>query len=341
MPDHLTLPLAVALGSAALFAFTNGLQDAALSTAALIATRAARPAHAMAFAAVFTLVGPLLVGAAVATTMGGVVIVPADRAAPVLGAGLSAATAWNLFTWRLHLPSSAGHALIGGLVGSALADAGSGAVTWGPIVGGRLAGVLGVLLGLLLGVGLGTATGWAIQTALLRLLRRASSSVGASVRRVQWFTSAALAATVGANDAQKTAGIASALLVAGGASPGGTGLAPILASSVALLAGMLLGGWSLSRTLGRHLFPLRSLDGLASQTASTAVLLAASLAGAPVSPSQVTATSIVGVGLARHRWHHVSWGIVRRIAVAWVTTPLAAGIIAVVLLPLWRLLPGG
>ena len=115
----------------------------------------------------------------------------------------------------------------------------------------------------------------------------------------------------------------------------------VVVAAGALSAGMLLGGWGLVRTMGRGIFPLRSLDGLVSQGSSAGVLLAASLAGAPVSTTQVVASSLVGVGLGRRRWRHVGWHIVQRIAVAWLTTPLAAAIIAVLALPLWRLLPGG
>ena len=140
------LPLALALAFA--FAVTNGLHDASNAIATLVATRAARPLQAVMLAAAFNLLGPLLVGAAVAEVIAGIVSVPAAAATAVIGAGLIAATAWNVATWRLGLPSSSGHALIGGLVGAGVMEGGLAAVNWGGLPGGRPSGVLGALVAL-------------------------------------------------------------------------------------------------------------------------------------------------------------------------------------------------
>jgi PiT family inorganic phosphate transporter len=113
----------------------------------------------------------------------------------------------------------------------------------------------------------------------------------------------------------------------------------VLLSSIALTVGTALGGWTIVRTIGRRIFPLRSVDGLVSQTSSAAVILAASVLGAPVSTTQVVSSSIVGIGVGRGRWRHVSWGIVRDIAIAWLTTMPAAGLLGAILLPLWKLIP--
>jgi PiT family inorganic phosphate transporter len=170
-----------------------------------------------------------------------------------------------------------------------------------------------------------------------RAAARATRRVRGPVRGGQWLMSGGLAFTHGANDAQKSVGIVALLLFAAGET---TQFAPptwvALACGVALTIGTAFGGWPIIRTLGRRIIRLRPLDSLASQTASTGVLFTASVIGAPVSTSQVVASSIVGVGGGRRRWRHVHWPLVRTMLLAWlVTIPAAALIAAVALLP-WR-----
>src|SRR6478672_3266817 len=136
--------LVVAIGMALAFAFTNGVHDAANAIATLVATRAARPGAAVLLAAIGNVLGPLLLGTAVASTIAGIVTVSSDDVIPVLGAALTGAVAWNGVTWWRGLPSSSGHALLGGLVGAALATGGAGAVNWGGFDGIHPVGVLGV-----------------------------------------------------------------------------------------------------------------------------------------------------------------------------------------------------
>ena len=147
--------LVVAVVLATGFAITNGLHDASNAIATLVATRAATPRQAILLAATFNLLGPLLLGAAVADTIGGIVAVAPSAATEVIGAGLAAAVAWNLVTWRLGLPSSSGHALIGGLVGASLVEGGIHAVNWGGFDGWRPEGVVGTLVALAVSVPLG------------------------------------------------------------------------------------------------------------------------------------------------------------------------------------------
>jgi PiT family inorganic phosphate transporter len=340
VPDHPALVLA--LGFAVLFALSNGFHNAAAATATLVATRAARPLAAMALTTVCSLVGPLVLGSAVAATIARLVNVPPERGVAVIGAALTGAALWNLVTWRLALPSSSGHALVGGLVGSAVLDSGPNALVWGPVTNGHLGGVIGILAGLLLAAVFGVMVAFVVERLAIRLLSRATRRVVHPIHRLQLVTSASLALTLGANDAQKTVGVMALLLLDAGRSAS-LDVSPllILGAAGALSTGMVLGGWQLMRTMGRGIFPLRSLDGLVSQSSSAGVLVAASLAGAPVSTTQVVASSLVGVGVGRGRWHHVGWRVVRRIGIAWLTTPLAAGIISVLVLPLWRLVPGG
>src|SRR6476660_592965 len=133
--------LVVALGMALAFAFTNGVHDAANAIATLVATRAARPGSAVLLAAVGNVLGPLLLGSAVASTIAGIVTVPSDEVIAVLGAALTGAVTWNAITWRRGLPSSSGHALLGGLVGAALVEGGTSAVNWGGFDGLEPVGV--------------------------------------------------------------------------------------------------------------------------------------------------------------------------------------------------------
>ena len=240
------------------------------------------------------------------------------------------------------MPSSSSHALVGGLAGAAVVAAGLGAVSWGPVVDGQLGGALGILVGILLAAGLGFGVSWVLERVALQFARRASAKAVRPVRSLQWATSGWLAFSQGANNAQKVVGVIGAMLVATGyaTSPSETGWGVIGLCSVALTLGTALGGWRIVKTIGAHIYPLRSIDGLVSQTSSAGVVFASSIAGLPVSTSQVVASSVVGIGAGRRRWRHVSWGIVREMGIAWLTTMPAAAIIAIAFLPLWRAIAG-
>ncbi len=334
--------LVAAVAMALAFAFTNGFHDAANAIATLVATRAARPLPAILMAAVANLLGPFLLGAAVANTVAGIVTVDADIAVAVIGAGLSGAVLWNFITWYRGIPASSSHALVGGLVGAAIVAAGVDAVAWGPIVDGGIGGVLGILVGILVATALGFGASWILERIAMRLARRAAVAAGRPVRGAQWVTSAWLAFSHGANDASKAVGVIAALFVAAGyiEDVADTGVLVILGCSLALTLGTALGGWRIVRTIGRRIYPIRSLDGLVSQTSSASVIFGASLGGFPISTSQVVSSSVVGIGAGRRRWRHVSWGVVREIGLAWLTTMPAAAILAVVTLPLWLQLAG-
>ncbi|MEX1296206.1 MAG: inorganic phosphate transporter [Candidatus Limnocylindrales bacterium] len=334
--------LAAAIAMALAFALTNGFQDAANAIATLVATHAAQPLPAILMASVANLLGPLLVGAAVANTVATIVTVEPESAVAVIGAGLSGAVLWNLLTWYRAIPSSSSHALVGGLVGAAIATAGVGAVAWGPVIDGGLGGVLGILIGIVLATLLGFGGSWIMERVALRLARRASASFAGPVRGAQWVTSAWLAFSHGANDASKAVGVIAAMLVASGhiEDVAETSTLVVVGCSLALTIGTALGGWRIVKTIGRRIYPIRSLDGLVSQASSAGVIFGASLGGLPISTSQVVATSVVGIGAGRRRWRHVSWEVVREIGVAWLTTMPAAAILAVLTLPLWRRLSG-
>jgi PiT family inorganic phosphate transporter len=329
------LVLAVVLAFA--FAATNGLHDASNAIATLVATRAARPAQALALAAAFNLLGPLLVGAAVASAIGGIVRIGGSEGVEVIAAGLLGAVAWNLVTWRWALPSSSGHALVGGLVGAALVADGTGAVNWGGLDGIHPVGVIGACVALAVSPPLGALAAFALVRLVRRGTRRATRRWRDLAQAGQWATSATLAFSHGANDAQKSAGIIAALLLASGhISSLSAPLWAIAGCAAALTLGTAIGGWSIVRTVGRRIYHLHPIDGLCSQGASAAVILGASLLGAPTSTTQVVVSSIVGVGGGRRRWHHVRWELVRHMSLAWVVTmPVCAALGALILIG-WR-----
>lgn len=335
--------LIVAIGFAMAFALTNGFHDASNAIATLVATRGATPGQAVVLSAVFNMAGAVLLGTAVADTIGKIVTVPHAQMVPVVGAGLAGATIWNALTWLLGLPSSSGHALVGGLAGSAIADgilSGSGglqSVQWGGFEGWHPDGVIGVLVALLISPPLGFVFAFLLLRLLRLLSRRWTTRWIGPVRGCGWLAAAGLSFSHGGNDAQKSMGVIAVLLLASGHSD--TMSVPLwakAATGVALTMGTALGGWRIVKTIGQRIFTLTPLDSFSSQASSTAVILGASLIGAPVSTTQVVASSVVGVGGGRRRWKHVRWEIVREMALAWLTTIPAAALLAVAVLLAWR-----
>jgi PiT family inorganic phosphate transporter len=329
--------LLIAIALALAFALTNGFHDAANAIATLVATRGATPAQAISISAVFNMIGAVALGTAVADTIGGIVQVPADQVVQTIGSGLAGATAWNLLTWWRGLPASSGHGLVGGLVGAALAQGGWAAVNIGGMDGLHPVGLVGTLIALLVSPVLGLAGGFLVLRALRRLTRRFTRRWDRPLVGGEWVAAAALSYSHGSNDAQKSMGVIAALLVATGYTESFT--VPLwvkVATGLAVTVGTTLGGWRIVRTIGTRIYKLLPLDSLASQSSSTAVILGASLLGAPVSTTQVVASSVVGVGGGRRHWHHVRWVVVRRIGLAWVTTIPAAAILSVLALYIWK-----
>lgn len=329
------LVLSVALAFA--FAVTNGVHDASNAIAMLVATRIGRPKQALLMACALNLVGPFLLGAAVADTIGGIVTVGGASGIATIGAGLTAAVAWNVFTWRLGIPSSSGHALVGGLVGAGLAEGGLDAIDWGGLDGWRPVGVFGTLIALAVAPIAGALAALTLIRVLRRVGRRATRRWELPLGAGVWGSSATLALGHGANDAQKSAGIVAALLVLD--ANGGDLSAPAwvtLGCAVALTAGTALGGWRIIKTVGRRIYRIRPAEGFAAQSGAAGAILVSSLAGAPVSTSQVVASSVVGVGVGRHRWHHVNWIVVRQLGLAWLVTIPATAILGAVSLTVWQ-----
>jgi len=329
--------LVLVLVLAGVFGLVNGVHDAGNAIAAPIVTDALRPGPAVVMAAVFHVVGAVVVGTAVAATVAGIIDVPSGEALAVVGAGVTGALAWNLATLWWGLPCSSGHCLVGALTGAALADGGFHAVHWGGLDGLRPTGVLGSLVWLLFAAVVAVPAA-AVGIRLLRTaLRRATRAVRGPVRTGGVLASACLAFAHGSNDAQKTMGLMAAALVAGGQlAQFAVPLWVVLVAAGLLTLGTLLGGWRVVRTLGRRIYPLTSLDGLASQGSAATIVLVASLVGAPVSTTDVVAPAIVGTGAGERR-RHIRWAVVGQIGLAWLATLPVSAALAALCLPIWRL----
>lgn len=285
------------------------------------------------------MIGPFVLGSAVATTIAGLVDVDREKTVEVVTAGLLAALVWNGLTWYRGIPSSSSHALVGGLVGAALAASGVDAVNWGGFDRWRPVGVAGTLLALALAPPLGAGTAYVAFRLFRRALLRATRRFDEPVRDTQWITSGLLALSQGANDAQKSIGVIAAVLLANGTTSSlDAPFSAKLGAALAMAGGTLLGGWGIVRTIGHRIYRLRPLDALASQSGSAGVLLASSIAGAPVSGTHVVASSVVGIGGSRRRWGRIRWAVVREIGIAWLTTIPATVALGAAGLGLWRLL---
>lgn len=313
------------------FDYTNGFHDAANLVATMIASRAMLPAQAVVIVAVFEFLGPLLGGTAVANTIGKFVDLDGldpQMALSILLCGLLGAISWNLITWWKGIPSSSSHALVGGLAGAVVISVGLDHVAWGfsELAHGHLTGVTKVLLALLLSPLLGFWVAYFIHKIMVRLLAGARPLINRDLRRAQFFTAAWLAFSHGANDAQKSMGILTLVLLLGGfIDEFRVPFWVMLACSIAITLGILSGGWRIVRTLGFAIYKVRPLHAIDSQITSAAVIFGASFLGAPVSTTHVVATSIMGIGYAE-RPKAVRWEKAREIAMTWIITiPSAAG----------------
>jgi PiT family inorganic phosphate transporter len=305
------------------FDYTNGFHDAANAIATSVSTRALTPRIALVLAAVMNFVGAFL-GQKVAHTVSDVIVPPDGRAGLVVVlAGLLGAIFWNLTTWYFGLPSSSSHALIGGLVGAALA-AGT-TVHWSTIIDK-------VIIPMVVSPLVGFALAFAVMLAILWLFRnRNAGRVTRGFRLAQTLSASALALGHGLQDAQKTMGVIFLALITGGyvdATRKDLPLWVIAAAAGAISLGTYSGGWRIMRTLGRKIIHLDPPHAFAAETVGASVLYAtAFLWLAPVSTTHVITSAIMGSGATR-RVSAVRWGMARTIVTAWVLTFPAAGLAA-------------
>ena len=328
-----------------LFDYTNGFNDTANMVASVVACRAMSPAQAITLVSVFTFLGPVLGGTAVANTVGSFITLdslPSVSAITVLLSGALGAILLNLITWWRGLPSSSSHALIGGLSGAVTISAGANHVVWGwhdLIDHGHWTGLTKIVATLIFSPLLGFAVGWLLHRFMRVLLRRAHPDVTRPLRHLQWFGAAWLAFSHGANDAQKTMAVITLVLVVSGELPNfAVPFWVILLCACSITLGTASGGWRIIRTVGFGIYRLRALHAFDSQLASAAVISAAALVGGPVSTTHVVTSSIMGIGAAE-RPRAVRWGKSSEIVFTWfVTLPVAALLAAVSYLLLTRLI---
>jgi len=323
MPEGLTLTLLAVLGLAVLFDYINGFHDTANAIATSVSTRALRPEFAILLSAVANFVGALTGTAVAKTVAAGIVVAPEGHDGQVVVAGaLVGATVWNLFTWRLGIPSSSSHALIGGLLGAVVVA--SGVDAW------QIDGIVyKVLVPLVASPIIGLAVGFTLMVALLNLLQRANPHTLNSVfRRLQLLSASYMAFGHGSNDAQKTMGIMTLALVAAGIlEKPDVPVWVILLAATAISLGTAAGGWRIIRTMGQRVVKLDPVHGFAAETTAATVILTASHFGVPVSTTHVISSAIMGVG-SSDRFSAVRWGIAGNIVVAWVLTIPASGLVA-------------
>ncbi len=306
---------------ALIFDFLNGFHDAANSIATIVSTRVLTPRSAVIWAAFFNLVAAVVFDVNIANTMGkGLIELAVVNEYVILG-GLLGAIAWNLITWYYGLPSSSSHALMGGYAGAAIAKAGFSAVIYSAWWKTMLFIVLAPLIGMLLG--------YLLQVIVLWFVRRMSySRVDRSFRRLQLLSAALYSLGHGTNDAQKTMGIITGLLVTAGFLPFfHVPFWVVLLSHFAIAMGTLFGGWRIVKTMGSKITKLKPSDGFCAETAGGVTLLLTAYWGIAVSTTHTIAGAIMGVG-ATKRLSAVRWGVAGRMIWAWIFTIPASAIIA-------------
>jgi len=314
------------------FDFLNGFHDAANSIATVVSTRVLSPNKAVAWAAFFNFVAAFVLGTHVAKTIGSGMIDLKVVTQEVILAGLLGAIVWNLITWYYGLPVSSSHALIGGYAGAAIAKGGFGAILSSGWTKTLLFIVLAPLIGLILGFALMVAVTWIVR-------RWRPSRVDRHFRKLQLLSAAAYSLGHGGNDAQKTMGIITGLLVASGyLTQFAVPLWVILLSHAAIALGTLFGGWRIVKTMGTKITKLQPIGGFCAETAGAITLMGATLAGIPVSTTHTITGAIIGVGSTR-RLSAVKWGVAGRIVWAWLLTiPISAAISAFAYLIVSRIL---
>ncbi len=320
---HSDLILVIVVATALAFDYTNGFHDTANVVATAISTRALPPRLAVTFAAILNFVGAF-VSLKVAATVGkGIVdagVVSGSQGMTIVFAGLVGAIAWNLATWWLGLPSSSSHALIGGLVGSAFAAGGAGAVQGD----GLLAKV--IVPALIAPVLAFAVAGLAILVTYRIVGRLRPGPVTRGFKLGQLGTAGLLALSHGTNDAQKTMGIITLALVANGNIAADSFAVPtwvVVSAASAIALGTYSGGWRIINTMGSRIIKMDAAQGFSSQGAGAVVILTASHFGYPLSTTHVINGGIMGAGAAK-RLSAVRWGVAGNIVTAWILTLPAA-----------------
>jgi inorganic phosphate transporter, PiT family len=316
------------------FDFMNGFHDAANSIATVVSTGVLKPVQAVAFAAFFNFVAYFIFALSVAATIGKGVVMPGIVDMHVVFGALVGAITWNIITWWYGIPSSSSHALIGGIVGAAIAKAGTSV-----LVG---AGIAKILAFILISPTLGFLLGSLNMVAVAWICRRYTpSQTDRWFRRLQLVSAAAYSIGHGGNDAQKTAGIIWLLLMAATAS-GVVGLPEwmnadktqlpswvVIACYITISLGTMFGGWRIVKTMGQRITKLKPVGGFCAETGGAMTLFTATAMGIPVSTTHTITGAIVGVGSVE-RASAVRWGVAGGIVWAWIFTIPASAFVAAV-----------
>ncbi len=311
---------------ALLFDFVNGFHDSANAIATVVGTRTLKPLHAVTMASITNFIGPFIFGTAVAATVGKGIIQPEFATTEVILAGLIGAIVWNLITWYFGLPSSSSHALIGGLIGSALISGGIQTIVF--------EGLEKTIIFMVASPALGFFMAFILAILLVYFLKRKKPrSINKVFGKLQICSSIFFSLTHGANDGQKTMGVITALLIAGGFLQSNEFVVPlwvILSAAIAIGLGTFFGGWRIVKTMAFKITDLKPYQGFCAETGGGVILAAMAWLGIPVSTTHAISGAIMGVGATR-RLSAVRWGVGRRIIYAWIITiPASAAVAALV-----------
>lgn len=316
------------------FDFVNGFHDAANAIATVVSTRTLSPRKAVTMAACLDFTGAFVFTGVAHTISSGLVTHEAMDNQALILAAIMGAICWNLLTWYWGLPASSSHALIGGLVGVAMARIGWKGVIWGGVVDRViLPGLISPLIGLV--------CGYLVMLGLYWLLRNAKPSVGNKFRIAQIFSSAFMAFSHGANDAQKVMGIITlALYTAHVQSTVEVHWLTKLVCAAAIASGTSCGGWRIVKTIGSKVVKLQPINGFAADTTSSCILITTAALGMPISTTHVITSVIMGVGAVK-RLKAVRWSVGKSIIFAWTFTMPAAAVMSALAYYVMRLFVPG
>lgn len=308
------------------FDFINGFHDSANAISTVVATKVLSPAKAVGMAAVGNLIGPLFFSTAIAATIGkGIInlnLVPNnDMLVMMIFSALVGAVVWDLITWYLGLPTSSSHALVGGLVGAGLVAIGRGSV--------NSAGVETIVAFMVLSPIIGMVAAFILTVVIIRTFYKVSPTrINVYFKKLQLCSAFFYSVTHGTNDAQKTMGIITVLLVAyGSIATFSVPLWVILICQISISLGTFFGGWRIVKTMAQKITKLRPYQGFCAETSGGLVLASMAWLGIPVSTTHVISASIMGVG-ATDKLSAVRWGMARKIVGAWILTIPASAIMA-------------
>jgi len=318
----LTLVIAIII-IALTFDFLNGFHDSANSIATIVSTRVLTPRKAVMWAAFFNLVAAFFFDVHVAKTLGKGLVELSAVNEYVIMSGLLGAICWNIITWYFGLPTSSSHALMGGYAGAAVAKAGFGVILY--------AGWTKTIIFLFIAPLMGMVMGFILMVILMWLFhKRSSAKINGVFKKLQLVSAALYSLGHGTNDAQKTMGVITGLLVTAGYLQ--TFQVPywvILLSHFAIALGTLFGGWRIVKTMGQKITKLKPSGGFYAETAGGITLLVTAWGGIPVSTTHTITGAIMGVG-ATKRLSGVRWGLAGNIIIAWILTIPASALVGVV-----------